>query len=136
MDLAVSVAPLLGTVVRVAVQVGDEVHEGQTLVVIESMKMEHVVAAEWAGTVTEVLVETGETVDVGAPLVTGRAGAVDGPTTTAAAAVDLDAVRPDLAEVLERHALGLDAARPESVERRRRTGQRTTRENVADLCDE
>ena len=44
-------------------------------------------------------------------------------------------MRPDLAEVVERHALGLDAARPEAVARRRKTGQRTTRENIDDLCD-
>ena len=112
-----SVAPLLGTVVRVGVQPGDEVHLGQPLVVIESMKMEHVVLAEWAGTVTEVLVATGETVEVGAPLVTGQVGSVDGPSAIAAEVVDLDAIRPDLAEVLARHALGLDDARPESVVR-------------------
>jgi acetyl-CoA carboxylase carboxyltransferase component len=44
-------------------------------------------------------------------------------------------VRSDLEEVVERHRKGLDAARPEAVERRRRTGQRTARENVGDLCD-
>jgi acetyl-CoA carboxylase carboxyltransferase component len=44
-------------------------------------------------------------------------------------------IRHDLAEARERHHLGLDAARPDSVERRRRTGHRTTRENVADLVD-
>jgi acetyl-CoA carboxylase carboxyltransferase component len=44
-------------------------------------------------------------------------------------------VRSDLEEVVERHRQGLDAARPEAVERRRRTGQRTARENVGDLCD-
>src|SRR5207247_856963 len=48
--------------------------------------------------------------------------------------VDLDQVRPDLAEVYQRHAIGLDAARPEAVERRRKTRQRTARENIADLC--
>jgi acetyl-CoA carboxylase carboxyltransferase component len=37
--------------------------------------------------------------------------------------------------VVERHGFGMDAARPEAVERRRRTGQRTTRENVDDLVD-
>ena len=49
--------------------------------------------------------------------------------------MNLDRVRPDLAEVVERHGLGLDAARPEAVARRRKTGQRTTRENIDDLCD-
>ena len=128
-------APLLGTVVRVAVAVGDAVHLGQTLAVIESMKMEHVVAAEWTGTVTRVLVESGQTVDPGEPILAAREGAVDAPVGVVDAGVDLGASRPDLDEVRDRHALGLDAARPESVERRRRTGQRTCRENVDDLCD-
>src|SRR5205085_9365855 len=44
-------------------------------------------------------------------------------------------VRPDLAEVIERHDLGLDENRPDAVARRRGTGQRTARENVDDLCD-
>src|SRR5205085_537079 len=49
--------------------------------------------------------------------------------------LDLEAIRPDLQEVRERHAIGLDELRPEAVERRRRSGQRTVRENIADLCD-
>src|SRR5262249_55638897 len=52
-----------------------------------------------------------------------------------AEAVDLDAIRPDLALIHERHARTLDAARPQAVERRRKTGQRTTRENIDDLLD-
>src|SRR5262249_27239322 len=43
--------------------------------------------------------------------------------------------RPDLAESLARHAFGHDENRPDSVTRRRKTGQRTARENVADLVD-
>ena len=49
--------------------------------------------------------------------------------------MDLDHIRPDLAQVLDRRARTLDAARPDAVARRRKTGQRTVRENVADLCD-
>ena len=52
-----------------------------------------------------------------------------------ATAIDLDAIRPDLAEALDRHAIGLDERRPDSVARRRKTRQRTTRENIADLVD-
>ncbi len=37
--------------------------------------------------------------------------------------------------MLDRHAVGLDEARPDAVARRRATGQRTARENVEDLCD-
>ena len=42
----------------------------------------------------------------------------------------------DLAEVIERHDIGLDHRRPDAVARRRATGQRTARENVADLVDD
>ena len=42
----------------------------------------------------------------------------------------------DLAAVRERHALGLDAARPEAVERRRGAQRRTARENLDELVDE
>ncbi len=47
-----------------------------------------------------------------------------------------DAVRADLAAVRARHELGLDAARPQAVERRRERSRRTARENLADLVDE
>jgi acetyl-CoA carboxylase carboxyltransferase component len=53
----------------------------------------------------------------------------------AAEALDPDMIRADLAEVRARHALGLDENRPESVARRRKTKQRTARENIADLFD-
>jgi acetyl-CoA carboxylase carboxyltransferase component len=53
-----------------------------------------------------------------------------------AAGAEGDDVRADLAAVRERHALGLDAARPEAVQRRRARGRRTARENLADLVDE
>src|SRR5690606_9833379 len=50
-------------------------------------------------------------------------------------AIDLDLIRPDLREVEDRRARALDAARPKAVARRRATGQRTARENIADVCD-
>ena len=45
-------------------------------------------------------------------------------------------MRPDLQAVLDRHAVLYDAARPEAVAKRRSRGQRTARENLADLCDD
>jgi acetyl-CoA carboxylase carboxyltransferase component len=48
---------------------------------------------------------------------------------------DFNNVRADLEEVRARHAVTLDAARPESVARRRKTRQRTARENIEDICD-
>lgn len=55
-------APMPGTVTVVKVAVGDEVTAGQSLVVVEAMKMEHVVSAPHAGTVTELDVTPGTTV--------------------------------------------------------------------------
>jgi acetyl-CoA carboxylase carboxyltransferase component len=50
-------------------------------------------------------------------------------------AEEADRDRADLAEVHARHEIGLDAARPDAVARRRKTGQRTARENIEELCD-
>src|ERR1700678_1003452 len=44
--------------------------------------------------------------------------------------------RADLRAVRERHEVGLDAARPEAVAKRRERGRRTARENLAELVDE
>ncbi|MFC8147583.1 biotin carboxylase N-terminal domain-containing protein [Streptomyces paradoxus] len=55
-------APMPGTVTVVKVAVGDEVSAGQSLLVVEAMKMEHVIAAPHAGKVTELDVAPGSTV--------------------------------------------------------------------------
>ena len=49
--------------------------------------------------------------------------------------IDLDRVRPDLAEVLERRARPLDAARPDAVARRRATHSAPRARTSSDLCD-
>lgn len=130
------VSPMQGTVVRIAVAAGENVAGGRAVVVLESMKMEHDIVAPSGGVVTKVLVAEGATVNEGERLFVLEASDVVVEADVTAAAVDLDAVRPDLAEVLDRHAGTLDPARPEAVERRRKTGQRTARENVHDLVDE
>jgi propionyl-CoA carboxylase alpha chain len=61
-------APMPGTVVRVAVAVGDTVAAGAPVVVLEAMKMEHIVAAPAAGVVAELAVRAGQAVDAGAEL--------------------------------------------------------------------
>ncbi|WP_415960781.1 acetyl-CoA carboxylase biotin carboxylase subunit [Streptomyces sp. 021-4] len=55
-------APMPGTVTVVKVAVGDEVEAGQSLLVVEAMKMEHVISAPHAGTVTELDVTAGAAV--------------------------------------------------------------------------
>jgi len=128
-------APLQATVVSMAVAVGDLVAPGQTVAVLESMKMEHVVVAETGGTVREVAREAGDTVEKGGPLVVIEPGEVVAPAI-AAAASSSGGVRPELAELFGRREKLLDERRPEAMARRHATGHRSTRENLADLCDE
>jgi acetyl/propionyl-CoA carboxylase alpha subunit/acetyl-CoA carboxylase carboxyltransferase component len=128
-------APMQGTIVSVEVNEGEAVTSGQQLIVIEAMKMEHVIAAPLSGVVRTVAVASGDTVPEGCALLFIEAAEVDAASSAKSTSVDLEYVRPDLAEVMERHELTLDPARPESVARRRKTGQRTARENVEDLCD-
>jgi acetyl-CoA/propionyl-CoA carboxylase biotin carboxyl carrier protein len=54
-----------GTVVKVLVKVGDRVGPGQTVCVLEAMKMENNIVSEVAGTVAEVRVEAGQSVGSG-----------------------------------------------------------------------
>lgn len=61
-------ATLPGLIVAVAVSMGDEVGEGDSLLTIEAMKMQNEVRAPRAGRVIEVSVEPGQTVATGAPL--------------------------------------------------------------------
>ncbi|MEU4421974.1 biotin carboxylase N-terminal domain-containing protein [Actinoplanes sp. NPDC024001] len=61
-------APMQGTIVKVAVQNGDEVSEGDTIVVIEAMKMEQPLQAHKSGTVSGLTVEVGATVTAGTVL--------------------------------------------------------------------
>ena len=137
------IADMQGTIVMWEVAPGASVREGQVLGLLESMKLHHDIVATGAGRLADVRVAVGTTVkpgDVLAPIDTDASvltndaaehvdvvGAVVGP-------IGLD--RPDLAEVIDRHARGLDDARPTAVERRRQRGHRTARENVEDLIDE
>jgi propionyl-CoA carboxylase alpha chain len=59
------VAPMPGTVVRLAVQAGDPVKAGDPLLWLEAMKMEHRIAAPADGVVTELPVTVGQQVEVG-----------------------------------------------------------------------
>ena len=62
-------AHITGTVWKVECEVGDQVAEGDTVVILESMKMEMPVEAEDEGTVAEIRVEEGQAVNEGDVLV-------------------------------------------------------------------
>jgi len=154
-------SPLPGTLAWLVVRPGDRVEPGAVVALVESMKMHHEVVAAAGGVVRKQCVALGASLDRGQvllvldPISVATADGV-GPSSgpgggltdepTVAPTIDAHAhahahahagtVRADLAAVLERHRVGLDAARPEAVARRRRLNRRTARENVADLVDD
>jgi propionyl-CoA carboxylase alpha chain len=66
-------APMPGTVVRLAAAVGDQVRAGQPLLYLEAMKMEHAISAPAAGVVTELPAAAGQQVEVGSVLAVVKA---------------------------------------------------------------
>jgi acetyl-CoA carboxylase carboxyltransferase component len=137
-SVAVS-AELQGTIVGLFVEIGASVRAGEVLVLVESMKMHHEVAAPVGGVIDSLAVEHGDTVVIGQELARIAEGATSvavgaEPVISPAGPVGLE--RDDLREVIDRHVLGLDEHRPDAVERRRARGHRTARENVGDLVDQ
>lgn len=63
-------APLPGTIIDIKVKVGDQVKEGDTLLILEAMKMQNNIEAEVSGQVTAILVKPGDSVMEGTALVT------------------------------------------------------------------
>ena len=62
-------APMNGTIVEILKQAGDQAKAGEPIVIMEAMKMEHVIRAHVDGVVTEVFYAAGDLVDGGAPLI-------------------------------------------------------------------
>jgi acetyl/propionyl-CoA carboxylase alpha subunit len=128
-------APLQGTIVSLSAKPGNKVRAGEPVLVMEAMKMEHVIAAESGGVLRDYAVAAGDTVFEGAALAYIEEGDVGGHHHAKEEDIDLDEIRPDLAELYKRRDFLKDANRPEATARRRKTGQRTVRENIEDLCD-
>src|SRR4051812_18110328 len=129
-------APLQGTIVAIEVSEGDLVRSGQQIAVLESMKMEHLVTAPHGGKVIRIAAGPGVTLMQDEAILFLEPAEIDAHDIEEEEHVDLDHIRPDLAELIARHAITLDENRPASVERRRKTNQRTARENVAHLVDD
>ena len=132
-DLTIK-APMPAKLVQFEVAVGDVLPAGAQLGVLEAMKMEHLLHAPVAGRVVALLAEPGDYLVEGQSLV--RLEPVDAEAAAAEARTeqDLDAIRPDLQKVIDRHAFTLDANRGAAVAKRHAQGGRTARENIADLC--
>ena len=134
-------APLQAQIVQWQVQPGDRVNAGDLLVILEAMKMEHEVRATRAGRATELFFANGALVAEGDVLLniehTTQVIRELEPENTINSGKEQarTGVRLDLQQVFDRQRPTLDASRPEAVAKRHALGQRTARENIADLCD-
>ncbi len=144
-------APMQANVLEWQVQPGDAVAQGDLLVILEAMKMEHEVRSPLDGRIEECLFDEGETVEEGDALLSLCAGApiaaapIKSAAARAVAPVDpmgasapsaTDGPRADWQRWYDRTQCTLDAARPQAVAKRHDKGMRTARENIADLCDD
>jgi acetyl-CoA carboxylase carboxyltransferase component len=130
-------SPLQAQITEWLVQPGAVVPAGTLLVVLESMKMEHEVRADCAVEIVRLHGDVGDLVQAGASLISviDRPSAPPGAHRPAEPAPPLAVPRADLQALHDRLAFTHDEARPDAVARRHAQGQRTARENVADLCD-
>ena len=130
-------APIQGTIVSIDVAVGDAVRKGQQVAVVEAMKMEHVITADRGGIVRDITMAANDVVREGHPIVFIEAaeGADDEAAAIAGDDLDLDHIRPDLQDAIDRHAFTLDENRPEAVAKRHGRGFRMIRESVEQLVD-
>lgn len=129
-------SPIQGTLVAVDVRVGDAVRAGQQLAVVEAMKMEHVIAADFDGFVRQIEMQAGDVVREGYPIVYVQAAKIATEESVVRETIDPEEIRPDLAENFARHAYTLDENRAQAVAKRKARGGRMPRENITELMDE
>ncbi|GAA6189326.1 carboxyl transferase domain-containing protein [Litorivita sp. NS0012-18] len=128
-------APMQATVIAVLPAAGDRVQAGQEIAILEAMKMEHVITAEVSGRISAICAQAGQTVMEGAPVLAIAPEEGSAAEQAVQEHVDLDHIRPDLAELEQRRSYGRDENRPEAVAKRHARGHQTARENIAQVCD-
>jgi Pyruvate carboxylase len=136
MDANAIPSPCSGRVAAVYKVVGDRVQSGDALAVIEAMKMEFPVSAAVPGRIQAIMVGEDTMVHEGDPIMILEAGDHDEVATETEESMDLEAIRHDLAEVVERHETTRDTYRTSAVEKRHQQGHQTARENLSQLLDE
>ena len=125
-----------GLIIDLKVKLGDEVWEGRPVAIMEAMKMEHEIKSDVSGRVKEITINEGDTIYENHQIILVESSIIDVPDSEKELEIDLDYIRPDLKEALSRKQASHDKNRPEAVAKRRKTGHRTARENIEDLCDE
>lgn len=136
---------MTGTLVQWLAGPGEAIQSGQTILVLEAMKMEHEILASCDGQLDHTFFASGETVEEGEALFTWSPSAILAPTSSSlesevapfeeAQGRPPTSLRADLQQLNVRLGFTLDENRPNAVAKRRERGQRTARENIAQLCD-
>ena len=130
------VAPMQGTIVGIDVALGQDVRIGQTVAVVEAMKLQHDIRADRNGVVCAVSMSEGDVVREGFPIVfIDPVDSGDG-ALEVDEGMDLDVSRGDLDELNEMILDRLDPAQSEAVAALRERDRRTPRENIDDLIDD
>jgi len=128
-------APMSGTVVSVFATAGKVFGPGEALMVIEAMKMEHVVSAEFAGRVVELAAKDGEPVAEGdAIALMAVTEGVDGSGVSLEVPPEGD-WEAEVAEIARRKELALAMGGPAKVARQKAQGKLTVRERIDALAD-
>ena len=97
--------------------------------------MEHMVTSNISGIIRGITISQGDTIRENYPLFHIEESDVSVSSKDLNQELDPDYIRSDLQELNERRSHIFDENRPSAVDRRRSKGQRTARENIADLCD-
>lgn len=130
------VSPFAGTVVALGARVDETIGTRTAAITLEAMKMEHPLHLRVPSTITAWHVAVGDQVAPGDHLATVAPTADHVEDESAGDDVDLDHIRADLAELLERRRLTRDEARPAAVAKRRARGHLMARQWLDLLLDE
>jgi len=117
------------------VSLGDVVQKGQVIAILEAMKMEFPVEALCAGEIKQLFVAEGDAVNEEAALISILKDEQLEQLGSSEEALDLDTIRDDLQEVIDRHNRTLDEFREAAITKRHAKGMRSARENINDLID-
>ncbi|SDZ89141.1 carboxyl transferase domain-containing protein [Microbulbifer marinus] len=130
--------PMEGFVLSVEVEVGDEVCQGDALMVIEAMKMEHLVRAEHDGVVTAICANTGEAIkDKSLLLVVEPSDSIERSASRRQTAADEEQDwSAEVEEINHRLQLAYEMGGPDKVAKQKAKGKLTARERIVALADE
>ncbi len=128
-------ARMSGNLIDILVSEGEIVRQDQPLAIVEAMKMEHVVSAPKGGAVTKVVLAPGAQLDPDVAIIFIDPDDASAEGDVGDEEYSIDTIPASLEEILDRKKLLMDEHRPDAVDRRRKTGQRTARENISAICD-